>query len=201
MQVEDDVWVTVRYRLYDAQGEEVEPGERELTYLQGGYGAVFEQIEQALAGQQIGFATSVYLEPEDSFGDYDAQRVRLIPRARLPEQLEVGMTFEGVPGEEDGDDDDDGGNLFIVTDITDEAVVLDGNHPLAGMALRFALEVIDLRGATQEEIAAERASVQARDAQAREDDLEFDGDEAGGADDQRPGRSGGRAPRNPRRLH
>ena len=81
MLVEDDVWVTVKYRLYDAQGDEVEPGERELTYLQGGYGAVFEHIERALAGHGVGFSTSVHLEPEDSFGDYDAQLVRLVPRA------------------------------------------------------------------------------------------------------------------------
>ncbi len=219
MQVEDDVWVTVRYRLYDAQGERVEPGERELTYLQGGYGAVFEQIERALSGQEIGFATSVYLEPEDSFGDYDAQLVRLIPRARFPGQLEVGMTFEGVPGEDE--DEGDEGGLYIVTDFTDEAVVLDGNHPLAGMALRFELEVIDLRGATDEEIAQEQANAQARDddddrafGQDIDEDREFgqdvdegrefaqDGDEDDGGEDRSRGESDERgSPRDPRRLH
>lgn len=186
MLVEDDVWVTVKYRLYDAQGDEVEPGERELTYLQGGYGAVFEDIERALAGHGVGFSTSVRLEPEDSFGDYDAQLVRLVPRARLPSQLEVGMTFEGVPG----DDEDEAEGLYIVTDFTDDVAVLDGNHPLAGMTLRFDLEVVDVRAATEEEIAAERASAEASDEGDDEGDEPLGFDEAAGGDDARRGDEG-----------
>ncbi len=191
MLVEDDVWVTVRYRLYDAQGDEVEPGERELTYMQGGYGAVFEDIERALAGHEIGFTTSVRLEPEDSFGDYEPQLVRLVPRVRLPAELEVGMTFEGVPGDEDEDE-----GLYIVTDFTDEVAVLDGNHPLAGMALRFDLEVVDVRAASNEEVAAERASAAAAESDEEDDeggeiafggdgDRDEDDDEAGGANEDR----------------
>jgi len=153
MLIDDDTWVTVRYRLFDSQGDALEPGERELTYLQGGYGSVFPRIEQALAGHAAGYSTSVYLEPEDSFGDYDPELVRLAPRTRFPEDLEVGMTFEGVPGEDEEED----GMMFIVTDISDEAVVLDANHPLAGMALRFDLQVVDVREASAEEVANERA--------------------------------------------
>ena len=48
MLIEDDVWVTVRYRLFDSQGDALEPSERELTYLQGGYGAVFPRIEERI---------------------------------------------------------------------------------------------------------------------------------------------------------
>ena len=151
MRIEDDTWVTVRYRLHDAQGEALEPDEREFTYLQGGHGAVFPGIEAALAGQEVGYEVSVFLEPEEAFGDYDAQLLRIAPRGAFPDALELGMTFEGVPGEPD----DDG--LYTVTDFTDEAVVLDANHPLAGMALRFDLSVVDVRGATEEEVAAERA--------------------------------------------
>lgn len=171
MQIEDDTWVTVRYRLYDAQGEALEPDERELTYLQGGYGAVFPLVEEALAGQAIGFQTTVFLEPEDGFGEYDADLLRIAPRSAFPAALELGMTFEGVPGEEE---DEDG--LFTVTDITDEAVVLDGNHPLAGLSLRFDLQVIDVREATDEEVAAERAAV----------DTDEGGDDADQAQDDRP---------------
>jgi FKBP-type peptidyl-prolyl cis-trans isomerase SlyD len=151
MMIEDGVWVTVEYRLYDSQGEALEPSERELTYLQGGYGAVFPRVEEALAGHEVGYETVLYLEPEDSFGDYDPDLVRLAPRVRFPEGLEVGMTFEGVPGE----DEEQG--IFTVTDFTDEAVVLDGNHPLAGMSLRFELRVTDVREATAEEVERERA--------------------------------------------
>ena len=164
MLIEDDVWVTVRYRLFDSLGEALEPMQRELTYLQGGYGAVFPGIEAALAGHGVGYATRVHLEPEDSFGDYDAELVRLAPRSRFPDDLEVGMTFEGVPGEEDED------LLYIVTDMTEEAVVLDANHPLAGMSLRFDLEVVEVRPASEDEIERERALAENPD--------EFDGRES-----------------------
>jgi FKBP-type peptidyl-prolyl cis-trans isomerase SlyD len=150
MRIEDNTWVTVRYRLFDAQGEALEEGERDWTYLHGGYGSVFPKVEAALAGQAVGFATSLHLEPEDTFGDYDAELLKVAPRDRFPPNLEAGMTFESVPGEAPD------GELYTVTDFTDEAVVLDGNHPLAGMALRFELEVEDVRPATEEEIAAER---------------------------------------------
>lgn len=158
MRIEDDTWVTVRYRIFDAQGEAIESVERELSYLHGGYGAVFPLIEAALAGQEVGHATTVWLEPEDSFGDYDAELVRLADRADFPEALEVGMTFEGAPG-----DAEDAG-LYTVTDFTDEAVVLDGNHPLAGMALRFELSVTEVRPATEEEIERERGLADERGA-------------------------------------
>jgi FKBP-type peptidyl-prolyl cis-trans isomerase SlyD len=179
MQIEDDTWVTVRYRLYDAQGEALEPDERELTYLQGGYGAVFPMVEEALAGQAVGFQTTVHLEPEDGFGEYDADLLRIAPRSAFPAALELGMTFEGVPGE---DAEDDG--LFTVTDITEEAVVLDGNHPLAGMSLRFELQVVDVREATEDEVAAERAA--------------FDEDEDS---DEMPGEAADRASPHGRWLH
>jgi FKBP-type peptidyl-prolyl cis-trans isomerase SlyD len=149
MHIVPNTWVTVSYRLFDSSGEAIEEDEREITYLHGGYGSVFPRIEEALEGQQAGFQTSLYLEPEDTFGDYDAERLRLAPRERFPDTLEPGMTFEGVPGEPPD------GELYIVTDIAEDTVVLDSNHPLAGMALRFDLHVIDAWPATAEEIERE----------------------------------------------
>jgi FKBP-type peptidyl-prolyl cis-trans isomerase SlyD len=146
-------WVTLRYRIRDAQGEPIEAGERELTYLHGGYGAVLPGIEQALEGYGAGHAATVDLEPEDAFGDYDASLVHLAPRAGFPDDLEAGMGFQKVPGmpELDGD-----GNVYIATEFTDDTVVLDGNHPLAGMALRFELTVMSVAQATDEDIERER---------------------------------------------
>ncbi len=145
-----DRLVQLRYRLFDAQGEPIESGERELTYLHGGYGAVFPAIEAVLEGLGVGDETSVTLQPGDSFGDYDAELLRLAPRHLFPGELEVGMSFEGLPGE------DPDGLIHTVTDVTDDTVVLDANHPLAGMALRFELRVLDVRDATDEEIERER---------------------------------------------
>ncbi len=191
MVIGEDVWVTVRYRLFDSQGEAIEPSERELTYLHGGYGSVFPRIEQALAGHAPGFSTSVRLEPEDSFGDYDPELVRLAPRSLFPPELEAGMTFEGVPGE----DDEGEGPIYIVTDIGGDAVVLDANHPLAGISLRFELRVLGVRRASSEEVAHERALAAAahRDeagtllrrpsAGGLEEDFEDDDDDEDGDDD------------------
>ena len=146
-------WVTLRYRISDAQGEPIESGERELTYLHGGYGAVLPGIEQALEGQVAGHAAALALEPEDAFGDYDASLVHLAPRTGFPADLETGMGFQKVPGlpELDGD-----GRVYIATDFTDDTVVLDGNHPLAGMALRFEIRVISVAEASEEDIERER---------------------------------------------
>ena len=90
----------------------------------------------------------VHVEPDDAFGQYDADLVKVEPRNRLPTPLEVGMQFEGSP---DGGEDEES-LIFTVTDIADDKVVLDGNHPLAGMALRFALNVAQVRSATEEEM-------------------------------------------------
>lgn len=80
----------------------------------------------------------------------DAELVQLVARDAFPESLERGMSFEGVPGQPSD------GRIHIVTDFTEETVVLDANHPLAGMALRFELQVLEVRPATDEEIADER---------------------------------------------
>ena len=89
------------------------------------------------------------MEPDDAFGEYDSNLVKIEARNRLPTPLEVGMQFEGTP---DGEDDDEQALVFTVTDIADDKVVLDGNHPLAGIALRFDLTVGEVREATDEEI-------------------------------------------------
>lgn len=136
------------YRLTDAQGELIEESDEPMVYLHGGYDGTFPKIEEALEGQEPAFETQLQLEPEDAFGDYDAELVKVEARDRFPEPLEVGMQFEGVP--EDGEEDDS--VIYTITDVADDKVVLDGNHPLAGMALRFWLKVSAVREATPEEV-------------------------------------------------
>ncbi|MFZ6753068.1 FKBP-type peptidyl-prolyl cis-trans isomerase [Undibacterium sp. Dicai25W] len=147
--------VTARYKLTDAQDNLIEEGQEPMVYLHGGYDNIFPKIEEALEGKEVGFETTLQLNPEDAFGDYDAALVKVEPRSRFPSPLEVGMQFEGMP--EDADDSDESSeeeaHIFTVTDIADDKVVLDGNHPLAGIALRFSLTVDDVRAATDEEIA------------------------------------------------
>jgi FKBP-type peptidyl-prolyl cis-trans isomerase SlyD len=154
MKITKNTVVTVNYKLSDAQGNLIEESSEPMVYLHGGYQNTLPKIEEVLDGKQVGFEITVHVEPEDAFGEYDSDLVKVEPRNRLPTPLEVGMQFEGTPDGSDEDDDEDS-LIFTVTDIADDKVVLDGNHPLAGMALRFALHVTEVRAATDEEIAHE----------------------------------------------
>lgn len=160
MKIAKNTVVTLRFTVFDAQNNLLEDSDIPISYLHGGYDEIFPRVEEALAGQDVGYQTTLQLEPEDAFGEYDAQQVRLEPRSKFPEPIEVGMQFEGIPDDDEGGADDEGSDepkIFIVTDLTGDQVVLDANHPYAGMALRFEVKVLDVRAAEPEEIALERA--------------------------------------------
>jgi FKBP-type peptidyl-prolyl cis-trans isomerase SlyD len=150
MKIAKNTVVTVRYKLSDAQGNLIEESQEPMVYLHGGYENTLPKIEEALDGKENGYQTVIQVEPDDAFGEYDANLVKVEPRNRLPTPLEVGMQFEGMP---DGNEEGEEALIFTVTDIADDKVVLDGNHPLAGMALRFDLNVTEVREASDEEIA------------------------------------------------
>ena len=148
MQVAKNTVITLDYHVKDPDGEVVDEGREPLVYLHGGYDDIFPKIEEALQGKKVGESVQVKLQPDEAFGEYDAELVQIEPRKGFPKELEVGMQFEGVP--EGGDDDDI--MIYRVTDIAEDKVVLDGNHPLAGMALVFTCTVTDVRPASAEEI-------------------------------------------------
>jgi len=148
MKIAKDTVVTVNYKLSDAQNNLIEEGSQPMVYLHGGYENTLPKIEEELDGKEVGYASTIQVEPDDAFGDYEPELVKVEERARLPEPIEVGMQFEGMA---EGADDDQP-TIFTVTEIAEDKVVLDGNHPLAGMALRFELSVVDVRAATPEEI-------------------------------------------------
>lgn len=173
MKIAKDTVVSVAYKLSDAQGNLIEESDEPMVYLHGGYDGTFPKIEEVLDGQEPGFETQIQLEPQDAFGEYDPDLVKIEPRNRFPEPLEVGMQFEGTP--EEGDEDLDT-LVYTVTDVAEDKVVLDGNHPLAGMALRFALTVKEVRVATEDEIEHEHAHG-ADGLEIVDEDEEDDGDE------------------------
>lgn len=149
MKIERNTVVTLAYRVTDPDGELIDPGERPIVYLHGGYDDIFPRIEEALQGKQTGDEVQVKLQPAEAFGEYDADLLQIEPRSSFPEILEVGMQFEGaLPGA-----DEDDFIVYRVTQILDDKVMLDGNHPLAGTALVFSCTVSDVRPATPEEIA------------------------------------------------
>lgn len=149
MQVVKNTVVTLDYSVTDPDGQLVDAGQEPLVYLHGGYDDIFPMIEEAVHEKKVGESVVVKMQPNDAFGEYDAQLIQVEPRKGFPKELEVGMQFEGVP---DGGDDDDI-LIYRVTEIADDKVVLDGNHPLAGTALVFTCTVTAVRPASADEIA------------------------------------------------
>jgi FKBP-type peptidyl-prolyl cis-trans isomerase SlyD len=151
MQIVPDTVVSLDYELFDSDGELIEKSKAPLTYLHGGYAGIFPLVEESLTGKKEGETVEVRLEPDDAFGDYDEELVRLEPRERFPEDVALGMQFEGQ-AEESGES-----RVFTVTDMTEEQIVVDGNHPLAGRSLVFTCTVASVRPATREEIQHQHA--------------------------------------------
>ena len=140
--------VTLAYELRDRDGALLDREDAKVSYLHGGYGGMFPKVESALEGKEAGFELAITLEPVDAFGEYDAELMRVEPRERFPEALQIGMRFEGIPGDESGGD----ALLYTVTDIARDKVVVDGNHPLAGERLWFKCTVEEVRTATEAEL-------------------------------------------------
>ncbi|CAH1748933.1 MULTISPECIES: FKBP-type peptidyl-prolyl cis-trans isomerase [Thauera] len=139
--------VTLNYTVRDTDGAVIDDGQHPLVYLHGGYDGIFPVLEETLHGKKVGDTFQVKLQPEDAFGDYDEELILVEDAKLFPENIEVGMSFERVS--DDGEEE----LIYRVTDIADGKVVVDGNHPLAGVALVFDVTVAEVRAATAEEIA------------------------------------------------
>jgi FKBP-type peptidyl-prolyl cis-trans isomerase SlyD len=137
--------VTLDVRMYDAQGNLLEASNDPLIYLHGS-NDIFPKIEEALVDQEPGFETILQLEPGDAFGDDDPALLHVVPRAAIGPNVQVGLKIEGVPGQPND------GRIYAVTELADTVAVLDGNHPLAGLALRFKIRVLKVEEATDEEL-------------------------------------------------
>jgi FKBP-type peptidyl-prolyl cis-trans isomerase SlyD len=150
-QVVKDTVVTLSYEVTDPDGTVLDAGEEPLMYLHGGYDDVFVAIEEALQGKSVGDTVTVKMQPDQAYGEYDADLVLIEPVEALPQPLKVGMQIEGEP---EGDPDE--AIFYRVTDIAEGKAVLDGNHPLAGMALVFTGTITSVRPAGVAEIEAGR---------------------------------------------
>jgi len=140
MQIAMNTVVTMTYELKDADGNILESSSEPVAYLHGGYDNIFPKVEEAMDTLELG------LEPSEAFGEYDAELVQIEPKNAFPEaELKIGMQFEG---------DDSSGEVIVysVTDITDDKVVVDGNHPWAGQKVIFKAEIKDVRLANEEEV-------------------------------------------------
>ncbi len=149
MIIENPCVVSLTWTLSDAQNQVIDVLSHPTEFLVGGHD-LLPSIENTLMGQTVGFETQIQLEPDQAFGEYNAQWVCFEARDLFPAEIEVGMQLEGLPeGAQTPDMPAD--TLYTITDIYSSHVVLDGNHPLAGMALRIALKVMDIRPCTEDE--------------------------------------------------
>jgi FKBP-type peptidyl-prolyl cis-trans isomerase SlyD len=144
--------VSLTWSLSDAQGQKIDELKEPVEFFYGG-DDLLPKVEEALAGQDVGFEAFLHLEPEHAFGDYDPELVCYEERSLFPEEVAPGMQFEGLP-EGAATPDMPADAIYTVTEVYDTHVVLDGNHPLAGIALRLQLKVLDVRAASDEEVEA-----------------------------------------------
>ncbi|WHZ10980.1 MAG: FKBP-type peptidyl-prolyl cis-trans isomerase SlyD [Burkholderiaceae bacterium] len=152
MEINRQCVVGLTWKLEDTLGETLDVLAEPVEFLVGG-SDLLDAIDDALQGHAAGDRLDLHLEPEQAFGDYDDQLILLEPREAFPAELEEGMSFAGAAlpsGTPTGAPQD---AIYTVTDIYPDHVVLDGNHPLAGIALRLHLKIVSVRAATDEELA------------------------------------------------
>ena len=144
MNITKDTAVTIAYRMTALNGKPLDSGT--TADLHGGYGNLFDKVEAALEGQGVGHSVSLDLTAAEAFGERDEALVRTIPKSEFPPGVKVGGQLQGAGPQ---------GTpvVYNVVKIKGPEVHLDGNHPLAGRALRFACKVTEVRAATPEEIA------------------------------------------------
>lgn len=151
MKINQHCVAALSWTLTDTLGDELDVLDEPVEFLIGG-DDLFQVIEDALQGCSAGSTINLQIEPEQGFGEYNEQLVFLEARSLFPVELEEGMTFDGSALPVGCNPDAPQEALYTVTDLYPEHVVLDGNHPLAGIALRLTLKVRAVREATELEI-------------------------------------------------
>ena len=149
MNITKDTAVTINYKIHELLNGGIAIkllDKGDVAYLHGGYGNIFDKVEAALDGKSKGDTVTIDLAVEDGFGARDESLLRTIPKAEFPAGVKVG-------GQLRGSNDQGEPQVYNVVKIKGPVVLLDGNHPLAGKALRFTASVTEVRAATAEEIA------------------------------------------------
>jgi len=144
MQVADNTAVSIHYTLTNDDGEVLDSsiGDEPLVYLHG-QGNIISGLEKALHGKAAGDSFTVRIDAKDAYGEFDENKLQVLAREVFEgvDIIEVGMQFHADVG------------IVTVVNVEDDEITIDGNHPLSGLALTFAVEVVDLRPATKEELA------------------------------------------------
>jgi FKBP-type peptidyl-prolyl cis-trans isomerase SlyD len=147
MQVTSGAVVSINYTLTDDEGVIIDSnvGRPALVYLHG-HDNIIPGLEKGLEGASLGDRLKVDVQSVDAYGDFDQDAVFEVPRDEFPEEMpiEEGMQFcAETPG---------GEMAITVAEVREDSVVVDANHPLAGMTLHFDIEVLDVRQGSEEEL-------------------------------------------------
>jgi FKBP-type peptidyl-prolyl cis-trans isomerase SlyD len=147
MQIESNAVVTLHYTLTDNEGEVIDQSEDgSFLYLHGAMN-IIPGLENALTGKAVGDEFTVKVSPKEGYGEKDPDRIQVVPKKMFDnmDEIKQGVQFHAQ---------DPDGNQVVVTvvEVQDEAVVIDGNHALAGVELNFAVKVVDVREASEEEV-------------------------------------------------
>jgi FKBP-type peptidyl-prolyl cis-trans isomerase SlyD len=151
MEISEQCVVGLTWTLKDTLGEVLDVLDEPVEFLVGG-DDLFAAIEAALLGHEPGARVQLQLEPEQAFGDFNDQLLFLEPRGLFPKETEEGMSFDGAALPAGVNPDMPRDVLYTVSEIYPEHLVLDGNHPLAGIAIRLDMTVRSVREATEDEI-------------------------------------------------
>ena len=145
----DKLVVTIHYKLTDNSGEVIDSSEgaEPLAYLHGA-GNIIPGLENALVGKTAGATLQVAVDPEDGYGEIHPQLIETVPREAFEgiDTIEPGMAFEAQGS-------DGQARRIVVKEVSGDEIIIDGNHPLAGVELNFDVEVVAVRDASEEEIA------------------------------------------------
>lgn len=138
--IQEGSYVRISVVMADMTGKVLEESGPEGILLRQGRGLLFPKLEAALMDRFEGEGFSISLEPEDAFGEYDADSIEVVPLSRFanPQAIEVNQVLEHVPGVPHD------GRVWRVSDIAQEVAIVEPNHPLAGIGLQFAIQVLEV---------------------------------------------------------
>lgn len=147
MNIADQCVVSIHYEVKDEDGVVVDSsaGREPLVYLHG-HRNIIPGLESALAGLAAGDDFDVTVAPEEAYGEHQEGLVQSVPKEAFQgvEKVEEGMVFTAQT--------ENGPLQVTVTEVADDTVQVDGNHPLAGKALSFTGKVEEVREASAEEL-------------------------------------------------
>lgn len=147
MQIENNKVVTINYTLTNNEGNVIDQSQdSSFAYLHGAQN-IIPGLENALTGKQAEDKLQVTIDPKDAYGERDENQIQAVPREMFPQDVDiaVGMSFHAEAP--------NGAPVTVtVTEVADDTITVDGNHPLAGQTLNFDVEVVNVREAEAEEM-------------------------------------------------